>query len=167
MDFFPAFPHEYAQPAQPHPLLSWDVYAWQSARTHHLFRQEADVLRQWQERHQWQQKLPYSLLLQPGYALVLTDAALHICWVSRSFTTLTGYRSEEVIGQRPSLLQGPATDPTTRRYLRDRLQTGKSARATLLNYRKSGAPYWCRLRIMPLLTAEQQLTHFLAIEIEA
>jgi PAS domain S-box-containing protein len=42
--------------------------------------------------------------------ITITDSQGKILWVNRAFTTLTGYKAEEVIGKNPRVLQSGQHD---------------------------------------------------------
>jgi len=86
-----------------------------------------------------------------------------IVYVNPAFTALTGYTADEVIGKSPHLLQGPDTDPATRSEIRKALVQRTPIHTEILNYSKSGQPYWVDLKILPLEDAEGNITHFAAI----
>ncbi len=87
-----------------------------------------------------------------------------IIYVNEAFTQLTGYSAEEAIGNTPRLLQGPETNPETRNKIRHALEQKKPIRIEVLNYSKSGEPYWLDLSIVPLKDDKGEVTHFAAIE---
>jgi len=98
-------------------------------------------------------------------AVVLTDLAGKATWVNRSFTRITGYEPDEIIGRKPGdLLQGPQTDPDTIRRIGEAIRREESIRTEILNYHKSGRTYWLNLEIQPVRNAEGEVTHFMAIE---
>ena len=98
-------------------------------------------------------------------AVILTDAAGHVEWVNEGFCRLTGYTHEEVAGRKPGgLLQGPETDRATITYIRDRLCQRKGFKVELVNYAKSGRPYWVDIEVQPIYDDNRQLTHYMAIE---
>lgn len=85
-------------------------------------------------------------------ALVLTDAAGGIEWVSPEFTAMCGFTLEELRGRKPGhVLQGPATDSVAVGRLRAALQAGQACRETLVNYHKDGSAYRVDIRVTPLL----------------
>ncbi|SFE41037.1 PAS domain-containing protein [Thermoflexibacter ruber] len=114
---------------------------------------------------QWQNNLN-EILQKPYEALVLTNAERVILWVNKGFETMTGYRTCEVLGKRPSFLQGKNTDPNTRLQFRQKLQEGKNFDLTIVNYRKNGEEYFCRVEIHPLTSPLGQISHYLALEQE-
>ena len=85
-------------------------------------------------------------------------------YVNSAFTRLTGYLPEEVIGRSPRILQGPETDPATRRRIGEALRRGEPIREEILNYAKDGREYWLDLQILPLPGTDGRVTHFAAIE---
>jgi diguanylate cyclase (GGDEF)-like protein/PAS domain S-box-containing protein len=87
-----------------------------------------------------------------------------IIYVNPAFTRLTGYTFDEVVGRTPRILQGPGTSRVTRDLIRQGLQAGQPVHEKILNYVKSGAPYWLDLRIVPLHDSSGAITQFAAIE---
>ena len=87
-----------------------------------------------------------------------------IVYVNRAFCELTGFSQAEVIGKSPKILQGPDTSTEVRQRIRNALENQQSVRETILNYSKSGVPYWLDLNIFPLKNALGEVTHFAAVE---
>jgi diguanylate cyclase (GGDEF)-like protein/PAS domain S-box-containing protein len=87
-----------------------------------------------------------------------------IIFVNAAFEKLTGYSAHEVIGETPRILQGKHTDPETLRRIRTALTEKKSIRENILNYSKTGHPYWLDMNIFPLTNRYGEITHFAAIE---
>lgn len=87
-----------------------------------------------------------------------------ITYVNPAFTRLTGYSAEEAIGRTPRILQGPGTSRATLDLVHASLRAGQPVREKILNFGKSGAPYWLDMHIVPLRDDRGQITHFAAIE---
>ncbi len=87
-----------------------------------------------------------------------------ILYVNPAFTKLTGYSAEEVLGKSPRILQGPGTSRLTLNTIRNGLAARADVREKILNFSKSGAPYWLDLRITPLRDRSGKLIAFVAIE---
>lgn len=87
-----------------------------------------------------------------------------IVYVNKAFEQLTGYKKEEVIGETPRILQGKDTDKAELAKIRQALLEKQQVTATLLNYSKTGHPYWLKLDIFPLLNRNGEATHFAALE---
>ena len=97
-------------------------------------------------------------------AVVFTDANAHIVWVNEAFPLLTGYSAEEVIGMKPSMMQGPGTDPATVGRLHEAVAHGRHIREDVLNYTKDGRPYWVALEIIPIHDARGRLSGFMSMD---
>lgn len=98
-------------------------------------------------------------------AVIITDAQARIEWVNEGFERLTGYNREEVLGRSPGdFLQGPGTDPHEIRRIGEAIRQGQAFKAELVNYRRSGQPYWVQLETQPLLNPLGHITGYMAIE---
>ena len=102
----------------------------------------------------------------PNIAVILTDAQRKILWVNDDFTEITGYTLTEVIGKKPSLLQGPKTEKDAINRIRRSLENEVAFMEEITNYRKNGEPYICRLVIHPVFNRDQQLTNYIAFEVD-
>jgi diguanylate cyclase (GGDEF)-like protein/PAS domain S-box-containing protein len=87
-----------------------------------------------------------------------------ITYVNPAFTRLTGYTAAEALGLSPRILQGPGTSRATRDNVRAALGAGHPVHEKILNFGKSGAPYWLDMHIVPLFDVQGKITHFAAIE---
>jgi diguanylate cyclase (GGDEF)-like protein/PAS domain S-box-containing protein len=101
--------------------------------------------------------------------VIVTDAVLdapgpRIVYANPAFSRLTGYDLADILGKSPRVLQGPGTDATAVGEIRARLREGRDFRGKILNYARSGMPYWLDLRIFPLRDAHGAITHFAAVE---
>ncbi|MBV8621011.1 MAG: response regulator [Curvibacter sp.] len=98
-------------------------------------------------------------------AVIITNARGEVDWVNPGFTRITGYELDEVRGLRPGgLLQGPATDARTIQDMREALAREGAFRVDVLNYAKSGRPYWVNVSCNEMRNAEGVLQGFMAIE---
>jgi len=118
----------------------------------------------------WSESVPFFKIAEALNDIVivttpdLTPPGPSIVYVNPAFTRLSGYSAAEAIGQTPRLLQGPGTSRQTLDKIRAGLQTGAPVHEKILNFGKSGAPYWLDLQIVPLRDDAGAITHFAAIE---
>lgn len=98
--------------------------------------------------------------------VVVTDAERRITWVNAAYSRTTGWSLEECVGRRPGeLLHGPQTNATELARLGAMLRQKQAVQDfELLNYKRSGEPYWVSLNIQPILDASGQLTSYVAIQ---
>ncbi len=83
-------------------------------------------------------------------AVVVTDARGYIQTINEAFTHITGFSSEDVVGQRTSVLKSGVQDPTFYRELWSTVRRGQTWRGTLINRKKDGSTYDASLTISPL-----------------
>lgn len=152
--------------SNPVPLLCWDVANPMLAKRQRM----AIDLRAFdglKKQYGWQFDASLHPLLVDNAALVITDRAARIIWVSHTFSQLTGYSAADALGKKPSLLQGDKTSDSTRALVREKLACAEAVAFRILNYRKDRSAYWCDIELQPLLNEAGQCTHYFAIEHEA
>lgn len=99
--------------------------------------------------------------------VILTDENKSIIWVNDAFLSITGYSLFEVLGKKPgSILQGQNTSKETIELISKSLKKQLPVETEILNYRKSGEPYSCRLAIHPVFNDKKVLTNFIAFEMD-
>ncbi len=96
--------------------------------------------------------------------VIFTGSDRKITWVNEGFVKLTGYSLDEVLGKSPSILQGAGTDPATTKRMRIALKEGRPVSEEILNYTKSGKPYWASIEIIPQRNSSGTLTGFMSIQ---
>ncbi len=117
-----------------------------------------------------QVRLLQSVVINANDSVVITKAepfdepGPEILYVNEVFTQITGYKSAEVVGKTPRILQGPKTSAATRADIRAALQAWQPFRGELLNYAKDGSEFWVDLSITPLHDASGKVTHWIAIQ---
>ncbi|MCC9020504.1 MULTISPECIES: PAS domain S-box protein [Flavobacterium] len=98
-------------------------------------------------------------------AVIICDKSGKIEWINSSFTKMTGYSKEELIGQSPGhLLQGEATNPDTITYLKNQIKQGLPFTCEILNYTKFKEKYWVRVQGQALHNKHGEVIKYFAIE---
>lgn len=90
-----------------------------------------------------------------------------IIYATPAFELLTGYSTEEILGQNCRVLQGVGTDPDAINAIGAALNGGQECTVEILNYRKNGEPFWNELTISPLFGDDGTLTHFIGVQSDA
>ncbi|WP_414753245.1 PAS domain S-box protein [Anabaena sp. CCY 9910] len=99
--------------------------------------------------------------------IIIADASTPnrpIIYVNPAFERMTGYSSDEVIGQNFRLFQSADIDQLGLRELSTAMQAGKACTVVLRNYRKDGSLLWNELNISPVYDQTGQLTHYIGIQ---
>ncbi|WP_340203596.1 PAS domain-containing protein [Ascidiimonas sp. W6] len=99
-------------------------------------------------------------------ALVVTNHEKEILWTNNGFREMTGYSTNFVIGKNPKFLHGSNTSKATLLKMREELKRKNRCTADLINYKKNGKEYWCRIDILPLYDSENEISFYLAMERE-
>ena len=92
---------------------------------------------------------------EPGYPIV---------YVNDSFSQMTGYSSEEIIGKSPAILQGPKTDQAVLDRLSQALSEGRLFHGEAINYRKDGSEFVMEWKIVPIKNEKEITSHYLALQ---
>lgn len=99
-------------------------------------------------------------------ALVVTCEKEKIQWVSKGFTRMTGYEADEAKGKLPKFLQGVETSLETRKIIRNNILIRTDFSGNVVNYRKNGEKYICKVDIFPIFDNHDTLVNFVAFERE-
>lgn len=87
-----------------------------------------------------------------------------IIYANPAVSQIAGYQPDEIVGKNCRFLQGPDTDPQTVAKIRCCIAERREVKATLLNYRKDGQPFWNELKISPVFSNEGALLYFVGIQ---
>jgi PAS domain S-box-containing protein len=129
-----------------------------------------DITEQWRTEERLRM-LEVAVVHAPD-AILLTEAAPldepgpRILYVNPAFTAMTGYSAEEVLGRSPRFLQGRETAPAAQAAVRTALKSRQPVSVEIVNYRKTGEPFWVELSITPIVNAAGECTHFVSVQRE-
>lgn len=97
---------------------------------------------------------------QANEAVVITDSQGMIQYANPSFTRLTGYSFEEVVGKRPSMLKSGAHDDAFFQAIWKEIAAGRPWQGRVVNKRRDGVCYPAMLTISPIKNEMGEITHF-------
>ncbi|MCG8614894.1 MAG: response regulator [Desulfobacterales bacterium] len=101
---------------------------------------------------------------QSSASVVITDTTGTIEYVNPGFCRVTGYTSEEAIGQNPRILKSDGQASDTYESLWRTLAAGDNWRGEFLNKKKDGSLFWESASISPIKDDSGQITHYVAIK---
>jgi two-component system, cell cycle response regulator len=87
------------------------------------------------------------------------EADQPVIYANAAFERLSGYSSDELIGQDLRRLQGSDREQEGRTRLREAIARGQSCRALMRNYRKDGTQFWNEVVIQPMRGGDGSVTH--------
>ncbi|KNZ53058.1 uncharacterized protein VP01_335g17 [Puccinia sorghi] len=111
-------------------------------------------------------------------ALVVVDARqndLPIIFATPSFSALTGYQFEEIIGQNCRFLQKPFSSNSIKKskqtdncratlQIRSHIQAGREIQSSIVNYRKDGRPFVNLVTVIPIAWNSSEISHFVGFQ---
>ncbi len=103
---------------------------------------------------------------QSPNSVMITNTLGDIVYVNPTFTKLTGYAPEEVLGQNPRILKSGKVPLETYQNLWDSLSSGNYWEGELANRKKNGDIYWESAIISPVRNKEGDVTHYAAIMVD-
>jgi PAS domain S-box-containing protein len=99
-----------------------------------------------------------------GIMITKADPGYPVVYVNDAFAEITGYSSEEIVGQSPAILQGPKTEPAVLARLNQALSEGKLFHGEAINYRKDGSEFVMEWKIVPIKNENEVTSHYLALQ---
>jgi len=115
-------------------------------------------------------KLLESVITHANDSILITEAqpfdeiGPKIVYVNASFTRMTGYTSEEVIGKTPRLLQGEKSDKAELQRLSIATRAWQPCEITTINYKKNGKEFWVNFSVTPVANDKGKFTHWISIQ---
>jgi diguanylate cyclase (GGDEF)-like protein/PAS domain S-box-containing protein len=84
----------------------------------------------------------------------------NVVFVNAAMEQLTGYPADQMVGRNLRFLQADDRDQDGVAKMRNALLEGQPCQTLLRNYRRDGTLFWNEMRLVPLRSAEGQVTHF-------
>ncbi len=106
-------------------------------------------------------------LQSAGNGIVISDALqkdFPIIYFNSAFQDLTGYSSEEILGNNCRFLQSDDRDQDGINKMRHAIKNGESCQITLRNYKKDGTLFWNDLSVTPIKDKNDVITHYIGIQ---
>ncbi|HWA86947.1 MAG TPA: PAS domain S-box protein [Opitutus sp.] len=128
-----------------------------------------NTIRDITQQRQAEQEMSRLALLakQTDNSVVIADLDQRITWTNDGFARLTGYTFDEIKGRKlTDVFPPPDTDAAAAEALRAALVLGENASCDLINYHKSGEPYWMHLTIQAMRDAHGEITGFFSTAID-
>ncbi|KAI1336156.1 hypothetical protein F5Y15DRAFT_395449 [Xylariaceae sp. FL0016] len=89
-----------------------------------------------------------------------------IVFASEEFHRTTQYGMGYVLGRNCRFLQGPKTNPSSVRRLREKIAEGKEHCETFLNYRRDGSPFMNLLMVAPLYDSRGTVRYHIGAQVD-
>ncbi|MDP2961970.1 MAG: PAS domain S-box protein [Sulfurimicrobium sp.] len=112
---------------------------------------------------QEQLRLLSTALSSAGNGVFITDQRGRIRWINASFTRLTGFSSEEAVGETLSILKSGKQDDAYYQTLWKTILAGKVWSSETVERRKNGTFFTVQQTITPIRDEEGEITHYISI----
>src|SRR5450759_2866685 len=96
--------------------------------------------------------------------IVITDTNGKIQYVNPAFSTMTGYTSEEAVGQYPHILKSGRQPVAFYEELWNTIRSGRVWHGEVINRRKDGTFYNEEMRISPVRDSNGEIVSYIAIK---
>ena len=106
-------------------------------------------------------KLTRAIEHSPSSVMITTATGI-IEYINPKFTAITGYNSQEILGQNPKILKSGEHPKAFYQDLWDALKAGREWHGEFHNRRKNGELYWELASISPIHNGQGVITHFVA-----
>jgi PAS domain S-box-containing protein len=116
------------------------------------------------KRAEEQLRLQSAALTSAANAILIIDKEGLIMWVNSAYTGMTGYKAEEVIGRPAPILSEGTLDQKLSQEINQNLHVGKVWRGEVANQHKDRSEYIADVTVTPVLSADGQVNHFIAIQ---
>lgn len=104
-----------------------------------------------------------TVLDKAPFGIVIADphqTDFPIVYANESFSRITGYAPEEILGRNCRFLQGPETQAKTLEEIRASLHEQRYINIELINYRRDGQPFHNRLQLFPCVNAAGEVVSY-------
>ena len=96
--------------------------------------------------------------------IIVTDYKLSIIFASSNLSKMNGYHEDDVLGKSPKMFHGKDTCLKTSNEIREAVNQKIPFEKTVLNYKKNGETYTCKIKGFPIFDKKGELCNFIAFE---
>jgi PAS domain S-box-containing protein len=127
-----------------------------------------DITKQKEEEQRL--KLLETVITQSRDSILITEADSYdgkipkIVYVNPSFSKMSGYQSEEIVGKSPNIFKGPKSDSSELRKLIKAIKNKEECSIETISYTKNKEEYWVRYSMIPIFNPENEVSHWISIQ---
>ena len=118
-------------------------------------------------KENWKTLFPFRQeIMDKNHTVVVTDSEINIVFATQNMYFMNGYTPQEIIGKKPIIFQGKETCYETTQVISRAIKNRTPFEVVLVNYKKNGAPYQCKIQGAPIWNIDGKLVNFIAFEKE-
>ena len=97
-------------------------------------------------------------------SIIVTDTNFTITYANKAFEELFGYKSDELKGKTPDILNAEPTAPEIQQEIYQTVSSGDTLLGESLNKRKDGSTFYCEYEVMPLKDEQGNIYSYVGIQ---
>lgn len=105
----------------------------------------------------------YKEAIEKSNIISKTDVAGLITFVNDEFCKISGYSSQELIGQNHNIVRHPSVPASKFKLLWDTINAKKIYKSTVKNLAKNGSTFYVNTTVIPILDENENIEEFIAI----
>ncbi|WP_367768497.1 PAS domain-containing protein [Flavobacterium sp. WC2421] len=123
-----------------------------------------------QKEEELRLRLLETVIVQTKDSIIITEADFNkrklpkIIYVNPAFSIMTGYSSNEVIGESPDLLKGPNSDKKEIKKIISSIRNREECVIEMICYKKNNQEFWLRFSIIPIYNSDNELSHWVSMQ---
>ncbi len=127
-----------------------------------------DITKQKEEEQRL--KLLETVITQTKDSVIITEANLNegkipkTVYVNPSFSVMSGYNSEEIIGKSPDIFMGQNANNLEYDKLITAIKNKEECQVETICYKKNKEEYWVSFSMLPVNDSEGELSHWVSIQ---
>jgi PAS domain S-box-containing protein len=127
-----------------------------------------DITKQKEEEQRL--KLLETVITQTKDSIIITESDLYdgniprIVYVNPAFSVMSGYDSDEIIGESPSIFIGPNSDMQELEKLSNAIKNKQECQIETISYKKNREEYWVGFSMLPVYNSDGELSHWVSIQ---
>ncbi|MCW9027109.1 MAG: EAL domain-containing protein, partial [Thiovulaceae bacterium] len=108
----------------------------------------------------------YKLILDKSAVVSKTDTNGFITYINNSFSKVSGYSKDEVIGKNHNIVRHPESPKSQFRLLWKKIQSGKAWKGVIKNKSKTGNSYFNSTTILPIKDSDGNIIEYISAATE-
>jgi PAS domain S-box-containing protein len=103
-------------------------------------------------------------------SVIITEPDLYdgnipkIVYVNPAFSVMSGYNSNEIIGESPNVFKGPNSDSKEYEKLVNAIKNKEECQVETVSYTKNKEEYWVNFSMLPVYNSDGELSHWVSIQ---
>tara|TARA_R110000868_G_scaffold51116_5_gene162406 strand:- start:674 stop:2386 length:1713 start_codon:yes stop_codon:yes gene_type:complete len=123
-----------------------------------------------QKEEELRLRLLETVIVQTKDSIIITEADFNfrklpkIIYVNPAFSIMTGYSSNEAIGESPDILKGPNSDIKKIKKIISSIRNREECVIEMISYKKDKEEFWLRFSMIPIYNSDNELSHWVSMQ---